>query len=155
MSAIHPEAQKFLDERVRFGVVTTLRKDGSAGSVPVWYDWDGTTVRFFSGATVAKLKRLQRDSRITLTVSGEADESPPKWVSFEGRATISREGAKDLAVELAQRYLGDAPTKPHDQQMKATFEAMSEKYVRLVEFVPERGYCMLGDDRVVDLFKTG
>ena len=34
----------------------------------------------------------------------------------------------------------------------ATFEAMPEEYVRVVELVPERGFTMLGDDRILELF---
>jgi len=153
MAAIHPKAEKFLNARKRFGIVTTLRKDGSPCTVPVWYDWDGTTVRFFSGVTVAKLKRLQNDPRISLTVASEMDEEM-MWVSFEGRATVTQEGAKALAIELARRYLGDAPADPAHQQMQASFDAMPEEYVRKVEFVPESGYAMLGDDVVQNLFEA-
>lgn len=154
MADMHPQAEQFLEKRTRLGMVTTLRKDGSPCTVPVWYGWDGNTVRFFSEVTSAKLKRLQNDPRISLTVSSETDEELYKWVSFEGRATVSQEGAKELAVALARRYLGEAPTSPGDQQMKAAFEAMPEQYVRQVEFVPERGYAMLGDDRIANLFQA-
>ncbi len=152
MADIRPGAQEFLDERTRLGVVTTLRKNGSPCTVPLWYDWDGTTVRFFSGATTAKLKRVRNNPRITLTVSSEMDEDLYRWVSFEGQATVSRDGARDLAVALARRYSERSPDNPGGRQMIATFEGMPEEYVRLVEFVPERGFTMLGDDRVLPLF---
>jgi len=152
LAAIHPDADKFLNRRARFGVVTTLRSDGSACTVPLWYDWDGTAVRFFSGATSAKLKRLENDPRISLTVSSEVDEGAEIWVSFEGLATVSKEGAKDLAVLLARRYLGDVPVDPRAQEMKASFEEMPETYVRQVHFVPTRGFAMLGDDKIQKLF---
>ena len=154
MADMHPEAKEFLEERTRLGVVTTLRKDGSPCTVPLWYDWDGTTVRFFSGATSAKLKRLENDSRITMVVSSEMDEALYRWVSFEGRATVSREGVKELAVALAERYADRQPDNPGAREFVTTFEGMSEEYVRLVEFTPERGHCMLGDDRVVELFQA-
>ena len=153
MADMHPGAQEFLEERTRLGMVTTLRRDGSPCTVPLWYDWDGTTVRFFSGATTAKLKRVRNDSRITLTVSSEMDEDLYRWVSFEGRATVSRAGARNLAVALARRYSDQAPDNPGGRELIATFEGMPEEYIRLVEFVPERGFTMLGDDRVVPLFQ--
>ena len=152
MADMHPGAQAFLEERTRLGVVTTLRKDGSPCTVPLWYDWDGTAVRFFSEVTSAKLKRLQNDPRITLTVSSEMDEDLYKWVSFKGRATVSQEGARDLAIALARSYSDQTPDDPGGQQLMATSEAMPEEYVRVVELVPERGFTMLGDDRVVALF---
>ena len=150
MADILPEAQEFLDERVRQGFVTTLRRDGSPCTVPLWYDWDGTTVRFISGVTSPKLKRLANDPRITLTVASETAEAE-KWVSFEGRATVSQEGVKDLASALAARYWGDDPTY---QQTIAGFEAAPAEYFMLVEFVPERGQTMLGDDLVQNLFQA-
>ena len=153
MAEMHPRAKEFLDERTRLGVVTTLRKDGSPCTVPLWYDWDGRSVRFFSGVTSAKLKRLANDPRITLVVSSEMDEASYRWVSFEGRATVSQEGAKELAVVLAERYADRQPDNAGGRELITTFARMSEEYVRLVEFTPERGHCMLGDDRVVDLFQ--
>ena len=152
MADMHPQAKAFLEERTRLGVVTTLRKDGSPCTVPLWYDWDGTTVRFFSLANSPKLKRLKNDDRITLTVSSEMDEDAYRWVSFEGRATVSQDGAAGLAVVLARRYADQQPDNPGGKQLIETIEGMPEEYSRLVEFAPERGYCMLGDDRVVDLF---
>ena len=154
MTDMHPEAKEFLEERTRLGVVTTLRKDGSPCTVPLWYDWDGTTVRFFSGATSAKLARLENDSRITLVVSSEMDEAVYRWVSFEGRASVSREGVKALAVALAERYADRQPDNPRARELIRTLEGMSEKYGRTVAFTPERGHCMLGDDRVVELFQA-
>ena len=154
MADMHPGASEFLKERTRLGVVTTLRANGTPCTIPLWYDWDGTTVRFFSGVTSAKLKRLQNDPRITLTVSSEMDEDLYRWVSFEGRATVSQEGAKELAIVLAKRYSDQAPDNPRGRQLITTFEGMSEEYVRLVAFAPERGHCMLGDDRVVELFQA-
>ena len=106
MADMHPGAQAFLEERTRLGVVTTLRKDGSPCTVPLWYDWDGTAVRFFSGVTSAKLKRLQNDPRITLTVSSEMDEDLYKWVSFEGRATVSQERCQGSRDSPGPQLLG-------------------------------------------------
>ena len=87
----------------RIGIFTTLREDGAPIAVPVWFDWDGTTVRIFCDAASGKMTRIERDPRASLLVANSVGE-PEMWVAFDGRATIAREGAFELSERLAQRY---------------------------------------------------
>ena len=89
--------------KTRIGILTTLRRNGSPISVPVWFEWDSETVRIFTGQGSTKVKRLQYDPRMTLLVTNEVDE-PEAWVAFDGRATIENEGGFALAERLAHRY---------------------------------------------------
>ena len=91
--------------RTRQAILLSLRSDGAPDGVPVWFDWDGSEVRFFSGAGAPKIERIARDRRIAMLVTNEVDESPA-WVRFEGDAVIDLEAdARALAVEvLAPRY---------------------------------------------------
>jgi len=41
------ERDRFLAEP-RYGIPDTLRSDGSPIAVPVWFDWNGETVRMFT-----------------------------------------------------------------------------------------------------------
>ena len=89
----------------RQAILLTTRADGSAHGVPVWFDWDGEFVRFFSGADAPKMRRLARDPRLSMLISNDIDE-PPMWVCFEGEAEVAPdEDARHLATEvLAPRY---------------------------------------------------
>ena len=135
MVEIDPKIEEFLAKRARNAYVTTLREDGSASTVPVWYDWDGTTLRLFTPPNSPKIKRLQNDPRITVVIGNEVDEYE-NWISFEGKATLNEKGGKALALKCTSRYwdLSD----PKRQKMKAEWEASSENYFLLIELVPER-----------------
>ncbi|MCB8945384.1 MAG: PPOX class F420-dependent oxidoreductase [Ardenticatenaceae bacterium] len=109
------DREQFL-AKTRLGILTTLRRDGSPISVPVWFDWDGTAVRVFTGKDSTKVKRLRHDPRLTLLVVNDVGE-PEAWVAFEGRATIENEGGIELAEKLAAKYWD--LTNP---QHKATLE---------------------------------
>ena len=89
--------------KTRYGYLTTLRRDGSPLTVPVWFEWDGEVVRVFTGQASTKVTRIRRDPRVTLLVANQLDE-PEAWVAFDGAATIEREGALALAERLARKY---------------------------------------------------
>lgn len=83
-------------------MLTTLRRDGSPVTVPVWYEWDGQRILMFCGADSAKLKRIEHDPRVTVVVANDVDEVE-YWVSFDGDAEVEP-GGFDLAERLAGRY---------------------------------------------------
>ena len=97
----------FLAER-RYAILTTLRPDGTPVSVPVWYEWDGQVLRMFAYETSGKLKRLQNDPRATVLVANHPDEIE-KWVSFDGRITVKKEGGIEMAERVFDHYypIGD------------------------------------------------
>jgi PPOX class probable F420-dependent enzyme len=99
------ERDKFLSER-RYGILSTLRADGSPIAVPVWFDWDGTTVSMFTYMISPKLKRLQRDPRASLLVTNHPDELE-RWAAFDGVVTVHKEGGLELAERLAPKYWFD------------------------------------------------
>lgn len=103
MPTTTPASDDFLARRPRYAMLTTLRRDGSPTTVPVWYEWDGRVVSMFCGSTSSKLTRLRNDPRVTVVVSNEVDE-PEDWVAFDGTARIEEAGGLELAERLAPRY---------------------------------------------------
>ena len=116
----------------RLGILTTLAEDGAPVSVPVWFECDGAQVRLFSSATSGKVKRIERDPRVTLLAANAVGE-PEAWVAFHGDATIARDGAFALAERLAHRYWD--MTSPEKQ---ATLEEWrkAERTLRVIEIAP-------------------
>ena len=76
------ERDEFLSE-TRLGIFITLNPDGFPIGAPVWFDWDGETVRVFTAATSPKIKRIQADDRASLLVINDVPE-PERWVAFDG-----------------------------------------------------------------------
>jgi PPOX class probable F420-dependent enzyme len=96
------ERDDFLSQP-RYGILTTLRRDGSPLAVPVWFDWDGSLVRMFSHVSSPKLKRLARDPRASLLAVNNLDEKE-RWVAFDGVVSVCTDGGFELAARLAARY---------------------------------------------------
>ncbi len=117
----------------RYGILSTLRRDGSPIAIPVWFDWDGSSVRMFTTASSPKLRRLANDARASVLVTNHVDEKE-KWVAFDGTVTVSDEGGLELAEKLARRYwdLND-PVRATALQ---SWRAMESEW-RLLEMVPD------------------
>ena len=102
MSMTDEERDAFLRE-VRIATLCTLNEDGSPNALPVWFEWDGETVRIFSYRETGKVRRLRRDPRACLNVAAPVG-APEAWVTVEGTVEILDEGGKEFGLRLAALY---------------------------------------------------
>jgi PPOX class probable F420-dependent enzyme len=88
-----------------FANVSTIRKDGSVHTVPVWVDvQDGRPV-LNTAEGRAWPRNLERDPRVTLTVQNM--ENPYEYVSIRGHvAERTHAGADEHIDALAKKYMG-------------------------------------------------
>lgn len=87
----------------RYAILTTLHGDGSPVAIPVWYEWDGATLRMFAEKSSGKVKRLQNDSRASVLVINHPEE-PEAWVAFDGNIALSDEGGLEMAERVFDHY---------------------------------------------------
>lgn len=92
----------FLSEP-RIAKLATLNSDGSPNIVPVWFEWADREARVFTSPASAKIRRIERDNRVALSVE-EPVGVPEAWVTIEGEATIASDGTWELIERLARRY---------------------------------------------------
>jgi PPOX class probable F420-dependent enzyme len=92
----------FFDE-AHYGVVTTLRPDGSPHSTMVWVERDGETVGFNTAYGRAKPSNLERDPRLSVLVTAPDFYH---WVSVSGRAELTADGAEEQIDRLSRKYDG-------------------------------------------------
>jgi PPOX class probable F420-dependent enzyme len=118
----------------RLGMFSTLAADGAPVTVPVWFEWDGTAVRLFSGAATGKVRRIERDPRASLLVANSIGE-PEAWVAFNGDVTVVAEGAIELAERLAERYW-DLTVEQHRTEL-ASWRAAAA-HLRVLQLTPRR-----------------
>jgi PPOX class probable F420-dependent enzyme len=97
------QAALFTDRN--WGVIATVREDGSPQATPVWIDYDGEDVLVNSARGRAKVINIERDPRATVTVMPAADQQSG-YVMVSGPATIVEEGAFEHIDMLAKKYLG-------------------------------------------------
>ena len=97
------EQRRFL-EQPYYATVTTVRDDGSPHTTVVWVDVDDEGVLFNTATGRAKPRHIERDPRVSLTVIDP--ENGYKWISVDGRAEVTTEGADASIDKLAKKYLG-------------------------------------------------
>jgi PPOX class probable F420-dependent enzyme len=107
MVAIPPSARPVL-EGPNLAHVVTIDPDGAPQVSCVWVGLDGDEVVFASLGPWRKLRNLERDARVALSV-----ESPEvnhlgmrEYLVLQGTARVVTGGAPELLQELAHVYLG-------------------------------------------------
>jgi PPOX class probable F420-dependent enzyme len=98
------QAKLFTDRN--WGVIATVREDGSPQATPVWIDYDGDSVLVNSAHGRTKVKNIQRDPRATVTVL-PAENQQSGYVMVSGPAELVDEGAREHIDKMAKKYLGE------------------------------------------------
>ena len=85
--------------------VATVMPDGSPQLTQTWVDTDGEHVIINTVQGFRKLKNVERDPRVAVTVADPA--RPSRYYEIRGRVVnITAEGGAEHIEALAQRYLG-------------------------------------------------
>jgi PPOX class probable F420-dependent enzyme len=126
------EWKAFVLTGTRTGKLATVRADGRAHVVPIWFllDDDGAVV-FTTGARSAKGQAMRRDLRVSLLVD---DEQPPyAFVLVRGTAELSTDTDQVLAwaTRIGARYMGEDRAEEFGRRNAAVDEL-------LVRIVPEQ-----------------
>ncbi|MCB1645914.1 MAG: pyridoxamine 5'-phosphate oxidase family protein [Pseudomonadales bacterium] len=87
----------------RIGVLIVNTSNQEPRGIPVWFEWDGSTIAFFSAHDSSKVSYLSAGQPVSFVVSNTADESS-LWFAFDGTAEVHDSGALELAERLAHRY---------------------------------------------------
>jgi nitroimidazol reductase NimA-like FMN-containing flavoprotein (pyridoxamine 5'-phosphate oxidase superfamily) len=96
-------------------------------AVPVWFDWDGSSIQIFSRPDRPKVERLSADPRVSVLVSAEVAE-PVYWVRIDGDAEID-DNADELVSRLCDRYLESG--HPAHDALRADLVANAADCVRI------------------------
>jgi PPOX class probable F420-dependent enzyme len=99
------EKQAALFTERNWGVIATIREDGSPQATPVWIDYDGENILINSAYGRSKVKNIERDPRATVTVL-PAEDQQSGYVMVSGTARLVDEGALEHINMLAKKYLG-------------------------------------------------
>lgn len=132
MAKMSPEQRDAFLREPRIAKLVTLYSDGRPTAVPVWFDWDGETARVFTTRASEKVRRIQADPRVALSVETGVGELEA-WVTIEGDARVRDEGGLELAGKLIERYY------PPERQAEVWpgWEKMADEWV-LIEIEPVR-----------------
>ena len=106
VQSVIPASHVDLLESTALAHVATIGPDGEPQVNPVWFGWDGTHVLFSQTTTRQKVRNLQRDPRIALSI---VDPNNP-YRYLEIRGVVERvEPDPDIAFinSMAKKYLGE------------------------------------------------
>lgn len=85
--------------------VATTMPDGSPQMTQTWADTDGANVLINTVQGYQKLRNIDRDPRVAVSVSDPA--APSRYFAVRGRVVdVTTEGGAEHIEALAQRYLG-------------------------------------------------
>ena len=101
-----PVAQELLSSRELARLAYTWT-DGTPRVVPIWFHWTGQALTFGSPAKAPKLKALERDGRVAVTID-ESSSWPYRALLLRGDAAV--EMLDDVTEEYAaaaRRYFGE------------------------------------------------
>lgn len=85
--------------------LATSMPDGSPQLTQTWVDTDGEHILINSVAGFQKVRNIERDPRVALTVSDPA--VPARYFAVRGRVLgVTTDGAVEHIERLAQQYLG-------------------------------------------------
>jgi PPOX class probable F420-dependent enzyme len=98
------EAQRRFLDNPFYGVVTTIRPDGTPHNTVVWVEQVDGEVFFNTATGRAKARHLERNQAVALTVVDPNDAY--RWLSLSGTAEVTREDADDQIDRLSKKYTG-------------------------------------------------
>lgn len=85
--------------------LATTMPDGSPQLTQTWVDTDGTDVLINTVQGFQKVRNIERDPRVALTVADP--DSPNRYFQIRGTVSgVTADGGREHIEALAQRYLG-------------------------------------------------
>ena len=134
----HPVVQRLLAAPIpaRFGYVAL---DGSPRVVPLSYVWDGSAFVFASDPTWPKVRALEANPRVAITV--DTNEFPPHILYVRGTASIEYDqGLPETYVEGSRRLVGEDKWEDWEREVRAQNRNMAvirvtPTWVKVVDFV--------------------
>lgn len=100
-----PNVRELLDSPRVFAMLGTVAPSGYAQVNPMWIDREEDVITFNSQIGRAKVRQLEADPRVTITLFDP--ENPYAYTQIQGRVRAEvGQAAEDHIDRLAKKYLG-------------------------------------------------
>ena len=104
MAQIPPAFRDILDKKA-FANLATVNADGTPQVTPVWFDFDGTHLRFNTARGRVKERNIARNKTVALSILDP--DNPYRYVQIRGKVSDGTEQGADAHIDsLAKKYLG-------------------------------------------------
>jgi PPOX class probable F420-dependent enzyme len=100
-----PEQYRDLLASAALAHIATIGPRNEPQSTPVWFDWDGTYIRFSQTKRQQKYRNLRRDPRVALSIVDP--RNPYRYLEVRGVAVAFEDDPQRAFVDsMARKYLG-------------------------------------------------
>jgi uncharacterized protein len=82
----------------------TYRKNGKGVRTPVWFVQDGASLRVWTFAGAGKIKRIRRDSSVSITPSDASGKPLGEWMYAQASADDSFEAVQYVEKLMRKKY---------------------------------------------------
>jgi hypothetical protein len=112
--------------------------DGAPRVVPIGYLWTGAAFVMCTATMAPKVRSLERDPRVALTI--DTEDQPPNILLVRGAADIDIvEGVPDEFLAATHKVLPEAQWAAFEQQSRAMYPAMARisvtpYWAKLIDF---------------------
>jgi PPOX class probable F420-dependent enzyme len=114
MTTTIPTDYVHLLEEPNYGALGTIRPDGTVQVNPMWFEFDGTVLRFTHTTKRAKYRNLQANKTMSLMVIDPAN--PFRYIEVRGSLIdVTPDPAADFYVTLGKRYGNPDQQAPGDK----------------------------------------
>ncbi len=118
-----PVAQDLLQSTIP-ARLAYISRDGTPRVVPIWFHWTGEVFVLGSPTTAPKVKTLQTNPKVALTIDGNT--FPYKVLQIRGTAQVETvEGVVPEYAIAAERYFGAEQGKGWVEQVRGMFPQMA------------------------------
>ncbi len=113
MSEIIPADYRDLLEQPNYGALGTIRPDDTVQVNPMWFEFDGRTLRFTHTTKRQKYRNLQHNPSMSLSVIDPAN--PFRYLEVRGRLVeVVPDPTGEFYVRLGRRYGNPGQQPPPD-----------------------------------------
>jgi len=127
MSAELPDEAKSWIDNAEYVTVATVLPNGQPQLSVMWAGRDGDDLLLSTLEGRQKFKNLTANPQIT--VSCFPQPNPLSYVEVRGRATMTREGGRELIEALSQKYLGAPYPAEPAQDIRTVIRVHPDKVV--------------------------
>lgn len=115
-------------ERPLFGHLATVGPDGRPHVNPMWFEWDGSCLRFTHTNQRQKYRNLQRDARAAISIHDP--DNPYRYLELRGVVeAIEPDPEARMFDRLAERY-GRPMRQPADRRHRVVLVFRPESFTK-------------------------
>ena len=118
--------------------LVTVRPDGHAHVVPVWFEWKGRRAQVMTDRSSVKARNLGDTQMVALSIAKE--QRPYQYVTVEGMARITTDNLAEVVRRICFCYDGPERGPAFAQEL------LADDHLVLIEISPTRVVSWKDDD---------